>query len=639
MKKNNYVKDYKVAQIIPALRLKRNLHFFDYYIPKELEAQIKIGQLVEIPFRNQMVKGVVLNFAEESFNNQFELKFINKAIDPLFGLASWQLALIRYIADYYFVSMAMVLKMLLPDIPKRKVEKYKEKIVGFKTLKDNQVDIEDIYKNNKPILLVYSDFQTKISVYNQIIKKNIAANLQTVIIVPELINIWEIYSYLGEYKDLISIFLNNLHKNEFWQEWVKIKNGQIKVIMGTRSAIFAPFKNLGVIIIDEEDNINHKQEEPNPRYNVKTVALKLTELTKAKIILSAATPSVNALYQVEKEKWDKHILDQVKELPLITIINRQEEFKKGNYSILSEKLRNSINQNISNKNGTFLFINRKGSATLISCKDCNYIASCPTCKLPLTYHKNSQQLHCHHCDYKTDLFLFCPKCKSPEIKLTGIGTEKVEQEIHKLYPGLKIAIIDKENPIQDIEADIIIGTQLALNYIDWEKIHTIGVINADTLFYIPDYKSLEKTFNLFWHLMLNIPVKDKELICQTMVPENYIFTALKQPDQQIFYINEIKERVDLHYPPVVKLVKLIYQDIDFNSGEQEINEVYKVIKSKTESNKNILINPPLLVYTQQVRGRFRWQIIIKIIDDKINLDFLNSLPESVIIDVDPENLL
>jgi primosomal protein N' (replication factor Y) len=242
--------------------------------------------------------------------------------------------------------------------------------------------------------------------------------------------------------------------------------------------------------------------------------------------------------------------------------------------------------------------------------------------------------------------------------LTGAGTEKADSELRKLFPQSKIIVIDQENPDHHdlAETDIIIGTQYVFDFIDWEKIQTVGVINADTLFYLPDYRSLEKTYNLLAKLGKYLADEDKEMICQTMTPDNYIFTALKQFDQQLFYNEEIRERKDLHYPPLARLIKLIFQSMDFNTGEEETKEVYNTLKLNVstmggslpagghgafggENNKNIIVNPPVLAYTQQVRGRFRWQIVIKILDQKINLEFLKLLPDKVIIDIDPESLL
>jgi len=354
------------------------------------------------------------------------------------------------------------------------------------------------------------------------------------------------------------------------------------------------------------------------------------------------TPSINALYKTQINEWAHLNLDETEKFPLITIIDRQDEFKKGNYSALSEKLQQCIKINLDRGQKTFLFLNRKGSATLVSCKDCGYTATCPTCHLPLTYYKKSGVLLCHHCNYKTDLFLFCPKCKSPELKLAGMGTEKADLEIKNMFPQKKIAMIDLDNKNQDKlnDADIIIGTQYAINYIDWTKIQTIGVINADTLFYIADYRSFEKTFNLLFKLIRQLQDINNEFICQTSSPDNLIFSALKQTNPELFYQQELAERKDLAYPPFGKLIKLIYQNIEFNSGEAEINEIYTNIKTQlSRITKDITINPPQLAATQQVRGRFRWLIIFKIINEEIKLDFLNSLPDSVIIDIDPESLL
>jgi len=636
MKKN------KIAQIIPALRLKRDLHYFDYLIPETLAKQVKSGQLVEIPFRNQIIKGVILNLLESTEVDSEKIKEIYKIVDPLPFLSSWQLELIKYLADYYFVSMAVLLKMIIPQIPKRSMVSSEKFLQNFKFLKPPQPDLEinNVFKNRESVLLQYFKFEDKIKSYLGLISKVFNENKQIVIICPQLINIKKIFQFLGQYAEQTSILLNDLPKNKYWQEWSKIKSGEVKLIIGTRSAIFAPFSDLGLIIIDEEDNENHKQEEPNPRYNAKEVALKLGELLKAKVVLAALTPSLNSLAKVANNEWSFFKTSENKNLPRVEIIDKKEEFKKGNYSIFSEKLQKDIAAKLQKKEQVFLFLNRKGTATSLQCRDCGYVAICPICKLALTYYA-AKQLICHHCGHKQDLFLFCPKCQSPNIKLTGAGTEKVETEIKKIFPQAKIIKIDLQTPSDDRsleDFEIIIGTQYAFDYLNWQKVGLVGVINADIAFYLPDYRSLEKSYNLLAKITSYLDDSSKGLIIQTSVPENYIFQALKENDYKAFYEIEMEERKTLNYPPFVQLIKLIYQSVDFNGGQKEINEIYEDLKVKVKSVQ-VIITAPLLAYTEQVRGRFRWQIIIKVLSKNIKLDFLQELPENVIIDVDPENLL
>jgi len=631
----------KIAQIIPLIRLKRDLNYFNYNIPQEFQNQIKIGQIVEIPFRNKIIKGVVLNLSEKSETKNLELKSIHKIIDPLPFLFDWQLKLISDLANYYFVSMSVIVKMMIPEIP-QKARLSQNKFLqdfDFLNIPGAAIDVDQYYGVSKPVLLEYSNFEDKIKIYLGLIEKVLKQKKQILIIVPVLADIKKIYQYLGDYQNEISVFLNDLPKNRYWFEWLKIKKGQAKIIIGTRSAIFAPFKNLDLIIIDEEDNENHKQEEPNPRYNVKTVALKLSHLLKSKVIFTALTPSLTALNNAEKKEWQYFEIGKLEAIPQISIIDRQLEFKKGNYSIFSQELLAKMELALKDKKQIFIFLNRKGLATLITCRDCGYVGACPNCKLPLTYHA-SKELICHHCGYKQDLFLFCPKCQSPNIKITGSGTEKVELETKNLFPQAKVIKIDITTPFKEElkNIDIIIGTQFAFEQIDWQKINLIGVVNADTLFYLPDYRSLEKTFNLLNKLALFLNDTKKELLVQTFSPDNYVFKAFKNLGLKLFYKNEMEERKILNYPPYCRLIKLIYQSIEFNGGQSEVNKVYKFLKA-TIKNDKIIINPPILTYTQQVRGRFRWLIVLKILDKNISLDFLKNLPEDVIIDPEPESLL
>jgi len=631
----------KIAQVIPLTRLKRDMHYFDYAVTDELVNKIKRGQLVEIPFRNKKIKGIVFNLTGQS-ETKMKLKPIEAIIDPLPFVNKWQLKLISFLAEYYYVSMSVLIKMMIPEIPKR-VRKTGYEFMSdydFVKIKKMNTKVDQIYKYKKPVLLKSISYEYKINTYLDLIKKAIKKKKQVLIIAPQITDLRNIYKYLGEFKELTSVFLNDMPKNLYWQEWQKIKNGEVNIIIGTRSAIIAPFKDLDMIIIDKEDNENHKQEEPNPRYNVKTVALKIHELTKCKLFFVSNSPSLLSLNKVHKKDWQYLEIDKMKSIPEIKIIDRQDEYRKGNYTSFSEELLSKLEYNLKRGRKVFLFLNRKGTSTLVSCKDCGYLSVCPTCNLPFTLHGN-KKLVCHHCDNTQDLFLHCPKCKGTQIKITGTGTEKIESEIKELYPQSRILKLDQETPYIDQRTDdfdIIIGTQYAFNYIDWQQINLVGVINADTLLYLPDYRSMEKSFNLLIKLANFVAKKDKEIIIQSFTPQNYIFKAIKTLDYKNYYINELNERKAFNYPPYSKLIRLIYQSIEYNAGQREIEAVYENIKTKADEQK-IIISPPMQAYTQQIRGRWRWQIIIKVIDQEHDLTFLNELPENIIIDRDPESLL
>lgn len=625
----------KIAQIVPALRLKRNLQYFDYMIPLEIQAQVKIGQIVEIPFRNKNIKGLILTLSDSQEDTTYELKPINRIIEAIRPFADWQIKLLQYLAESNFISLGAALNMLLPDIPLKKSNRIKNLKINFLEYSQIKVDLNPLLAGAKIALIKYYNQKIKINAYVQLINEYIKQDKQVLIICPKLIQVKQIYQYLEKYKDFTSLLLNDLAKNSYWQEWQAIKNNEKKIIIGTRSAIFAPVDNLGLIIIDEEDDESHKQEEPNPRYHAKNVALKLQELTGAKLLFCSQTPSLNSLYKVTQKEWDYFELDKASKSETIRIIDLQDEFKKGNYNILSEFLQEKISQALLDKKHVFLFLNRKGLANVIKCKDCGAVAQCPVCKLPLAVHED-KKLHCHHCQKLFDNVLTCGKCHGSQLKYSGYGLDKIAAEINIQFPQAKQIKIDKESEISSdlVNYDIIIGTQYCFDLLDWQKIGLIGVINSDIQLLLPDYKSSEKSFNLLSKLIINNPGKD--IVFQTFSPER--LALVKNLDTKKFFQEEIRDRKLMQYPPFSRLIKLIYQSVEFNFGQNEVDNLHRKLK-KALNNQDCIINPPALIYTQQLRGKYRWQIIIKVINSKADLEFLKSLPDEVIIDVDPESLL
>jgi primosomal protein N' (replication factor Y) len=655
------------AEIIPNLRLPKNINTFTYLVPEELKEEIKMGQIVEVPFRNRRIQGVVLELKDKIDFPLQGLKPIFKIFNPNPLLTENQFKIIDWFSKYYQISRALVAKTILPIIPKRKI---KIKEPNFKNLiPTDTYNKEQIEKNarqfieskNKKFFLNYTKEIDQWEFYHRIIEKMIKENKQVLILFPELS---DINSY--GFNENIALLHGQLNRNQYYGEWQKIIENKAKIALGSRLAVFAPFKNLGLIIIDKAHDQSHKQWDMNPRYDAREVAQKISELTGAKIIFASRTPNLE-LYFKSYIQNEYEPLELKSELgPQIKIIDLREERRKKNYSILSEELQNEIGKNLKVKKQIFLFINRRGQANSVSCADCGHIFTCPNCRLPLALHA-SNQLKCHHCSYSIGLPLFCPNCHGPELKFLGGGTQKIENEIKKLFPEIKILRIDNDADIKkfaeykncsSVESDfschkfnIIIGTQLAMKFIDWKKIGLVGIISADTLLYIPDFRSLERTYQLFSELIFNTFENSPraKFIIQTYNPENRALKAIAKNDLLDLYNQELEERKEFAYPPFSRLVKLTFshpneKKVIFESRRlwQELNKkIYGEPGRTIGQEKNITLTTPKPAYTTKIRNRFQYQIIIKLPADfdLSRKNFLDTVPGNWIIDIDPESLL
>jgi primosomal protein N' (replication factor Y) len=710
-----------IASIIPAIRLPRQLNYFDYLIPKKLENKIKINQIVEILFHNQKIKGIVIEITNKTQNkynfiksreaeissktklfNRTKLKEINKIIEPKIILPEHLIKLAKWIKKYYYSSLPLIIKIILPEIPKHEMQKHFHGLT-YETAKNLTISRESVPRIKKIIheliyeqkntqtLLYYKNWKEKLTIYIKIIKQltNKNSTKQILIIVPQITDIQEIYKYLNYYfPNQIAILHNKLSKILFWQEWQKIYNQKIKIILGTRLAIFAPIKNLNLIIVDNEEVLTEYKSEQNPRYNVQELAKKLSELTKTKLIFSSQTPHMET-YFLSSQSLKLRIKSLYNTTEAneanIKIINMQDEWRKNNYSLISDNLEEIIKQNLKKKQKIFLFLNRRGAGTTIKCQDCGYLFKCPNCNLPFNSsykpQTTSYKLICYHCNFallnnsvfdeisaSRNLTGFtqniptkCPQCNGVNIKTSGIGIQRVEKEIKKLFPTAKVIRIDKDaeninyklrilnHESQITNYDIVIGTQFffkLFNSLANKLIfNLIGIISADSLLYRPDFRSFEKTFQqlskiINWANNQSITNKQIKILIQTHSPENYVIQALSKQDYDFFYEREIKMREKFNYPPFCKLIKLIYQNSDLKKVEEKTNELASRLKLIKD-----LIFYQMLPIIPKVREKYRKQIILKIINNQqstINNELeqiLKNLDENWIIDVDPIEIL
>lgn len=651
--------------IIPSIKLPANKNQVFSYFSKQ---QIQPGQIVEIPFRGKKINGLVFSLNNQSIQGlRFKPKDIIRQIEN-FNLTSKQIKLAIWISEYYHTSIAYVIKLMLPKIVKQRIKEKPTELQSIpypKLTKEQQLVFEKInnHKGHKTFLIHGVTGSGKTEIYLKLIQEQINQNKQSIVLVPEISLTPQTIRRFSQHfsQDKIAILHSRLSTGEKFTQWQKIHSNQAKIIIGPRSAAFAPVQDIGLIIIDEEHDSSFKQYDQNPRYHAISIAIKLAQLSNAKVVLGSATPSVESYFKAEQKIYtllelpDRFTANSI--MPKVEIVDMREEFKKKNFSIFSEKLQKELDIIIKNNRQALLYINRRGLATFVNCRDCGYIAKCKNCDIPLTFHLYHQNnLRCHYCNYTTQTPITCPKCKSSAIKYFGTGTEKVEQELQKMYKYVKIFRMDSDttktkhshaqiyNDFRLKKANILIGTQMITKGWDLPAIDLIGVISSDVGLNLPDFKTQEKTFQLLTQIAgrTGRGTSPGKVIFQTYNPENFVVRTAAKHDFVSFYKNEIKTRQELDYPPFVKLIKLIYKNPDPDKAQYEANKLYKIITSKFPTSDLRFLTfvlGPAPSFFAKIQGRYIWQIIIKLKNFKYKDQLLKQIPNDWIIDINPDSLL
>ena len=467
-------------------------------------------------------------------------------------------------------------------------------------------------------------------------------------------------------KSKIAVLHSKLSIGERHDEWNKIKNGKAKIVIGARSAIFAPVENLGLIIIDEEHDSSYKSES-NPRYDAKEVAKYIAVKAKCPLLLGSATPDVRTFYGAREEEKIE-LLKLTKrannaELPKIEVVDLKQELANGNHSMLSVSLYSAIEQNLKNKKQTILFLNRRGYSTFIMCRNCGYTLKCHNCDISLTYHSYEKKLKCHYCGYEQNLVTECPECHSDKIRYFGTGTQKLEQEIHKQFPmartiRMDIDTVSKKNSAEEIlhrfrdeNMDILMGTQMVVKGHHFPNVTLVGVIAADSSLNIDDYRASERTFQILTQVAgrAGRGSEHGKVIIQTYNPSDFSIQCARKQNYEMFYETEIALRKQLKYPPFCDIIV-----IGFNSSsETEIQETSKWIYeylNKKLNHDEYKVFKPMPAPVDKIKNKFRWRIIIKgKMSEEANLVLNQSLKDiyntknlkntNVAIDVNPNSMI
>ncbi len=467
----------------------------------------------------------------------------------------------------------------------------------------------------------------KTEVFMQIIEKVLKKGKTAIVLVPEISLTPQMTErFLGRFGDEIAILHSVLSQGERLDEWNRIKRGEAKVVIGARSAVFAPLKNIGIIIIDEEHENTYRSEQ-SPRYDAREVAEKRCSMHKAPLLLASATPDIKSYYKAKNGEYK--LLEMTKryndvKLPYVKVADMRKELKDGNRSMLSRSLSEEIRKNLENREQTVLFLNRRGFSTFVSCRDCGYVANCPQCSIALTYHKSEEKLNCHYCGYETDVLKECPSCKGHHVKYFGAGTQKLEEEIKRQFPEASVIRMDvdtttKKGSHEKIldtfsreKKDILLGTQMVSKGLDFPNISLVGVIAADMSLNIDDYRAAERTFDLITQVSGRAGRGNKKgrAIVQTYSPENQVINLAKEQNYLAFYENEIAFRKFFGYPPFCDIISFVFSSENEKLAKSVCEETEKLTEemlSGIEYTKYGTMPCPV----SKIKGNYRYRFWIK----------------------------
>lgn len=495
-----------------------------------------------------------------------------------------------------------------------------------KTLTKLQEDaVNNILTTDKSISLLYGVTGSgKTEVYMELIDRYLKKGLKSIVLVPEISLTPQLIKRFEErFGNRLALLHSALSDGEKYDEYRKIVKGEVDIVIGARSAVFAPINPLGLIIIDECHSDSYKQEN-NPKYNAKDVAFKRCDVNNAKVVLGSATPMLEEYARGLKNVYNLVTLDKRvngKKLPLVELIDMNKEIR-NTVGHFSKPLINLISDTIDKKEQVILLLNRRGYSSFVTCSNCGESIKCPNCDITLTYHKSSNVLRCHYCGYATKYQTICPSCHQDSLKDLGVGTEKIEEEIKNIFPKAKILRMDVDTTsrkdahkkIVDTfakgEADILLGTQMVAKGLDFANVTLVGVINADTSLMLPDFRSNEKTFALLNQVAGRTGRGEKEgkVVFQTFNPDNYAIKRAKDNDYISFYYEEMKNRKLMKYPPYYYLVSLDISSKDSKLALIEAKKCERVCSKYLD--KTIILGPTPAAFFK-VQNIYHYKLILK----------------------------
>ena len=501
-----------------------------------------------------------------------------------------------------------------------------------------KITSEMFNQEKKPYMIHGVTGSGKTEVYMEIIDYALKQGLDSIVLVPEIsLTPQTIARFKNRFKDIVGVFHSRLSEGEKHDVFREIKKGNIRILIGARSAIFAPFNSLGVVIVDEFHESSYKSDK-NPKFSTLEVGRYLVNKRDITLVLGSATPSIEEYYRAKSGEYELIELKKRannKPLPKIEVVDMKEELKYGNRSFLSNRLKLQIEEEIKNNNQVILFLNRRGYSSFVSCRECGYVFKCKHCDISLTYHKKQNIGKCHYCGYEEVIPQKCPECESKYVKAFGLGTEKIEEEIKQIFEGVRVLRLDKDttsqkhelenilNKFQNREADILIGTQMISKGLDFNHVTLVGILSADMMLNFPDFKSFENTFQLVTQVSGRAGRSEKEgkVILQTYDSQSSVIKRIVDYDFEGFYEDEIKIRKLFNYTPFNNMLSVVI------SGKNELmvkknittlyNNIVYLLKERGIQDFEFILGPnPCSI--SKINSNYRWQILF--IDDNIEIN-------------------
>jgi primosomal protein N' (replication factor Y) len=497
----------------------------------------------------------------------------------------------------------------------------------------------------------------KTEVYLQALEQTVKLGKKGLVLVPEIaLTPQTIERFAGRFPHRVAVLHSHLSLGEQFDQWHSIQHGDFDVVIGARSAIFAPQPQIGLIVIDEEHEWTYKQQEQSPYYHTRNVAIKLAELTGSTVVLGSATPDIETYYNTQNGNYTllempQHITSIQNTPPTsIELVDLRKELKDGNRSIFSRRLHEAITQALAHNEQVILFFNRRGSASFVQCRTCSMVVHCRRCQIPMSYHSAEESLVCHQCNYRQPVPAVCPRCHSRRIKFLGIGTQKLEEETAKEFPQARLLRWDSDvtrtrhahdvimDQLKSRQVDILIGTQMVAKGLDLPHITLVGVVSADTSLNLPDIRAGERTFQLLTQVAgrAGRGSKQGKVIIQTYSPEHYAIQAILKQNYAAFYRQETEYRRQLDAPPFSQLVRLTYTHTNEIAAQTEAERLKRQLTEYIASAGiiDIQISGPAPAFIARLRGRYRWQMTLRGAQPARVLA-ATEIPSSWSVDIDP----